>query len=399
MRHCRADHSFDPARCASCRDYAALAAGAPPSLRRESVEVASSPACLHRGGPTGGLVECSTCAGRVRLKTFGCSLHGPCLPEKSSPGVASCKGCPDALYSPRPLVRRVDRAALARLDGVKAAADARFNPSLFRYKGRLLFAYRTGWEGANVHVAEMSENLVPLKVASLALAHPRANYGREDPRLFEHAGGLHVAYIGVEGVPGGVVTNQMYARLSDDLRVERVFYPHYAGRQAWEKNWQFFSHGGSLYAAYSVSPHKILKVDGDAATLAYETAVAHPWSGGHLRGGSSPLPAGGRFYSWFHGARQVAGWRHYNVGVYCFDAAPPFAVTHMTPHPLAWADLKSKPADVWAAVVFPCGAVLEGGKWRVSLGWHDRHSEVWEYDAAHVDRLLGLGVVPNSQET
>jgi len=374
---------------------AATGTGVPTAL-----PVASSyPECVHLGGPTGELAICDSCTGRVQLKVMSCGVHGGCLPgPKRSPGVATCRGCRDVAYTACPRVTRVDRKALEAVDGVSAAADARFNPSIFRFKGELLYAYRTGWEGAQIHVATLSENYVPLRAKSLDLWHPRASYGREDPRLFTFGGRLHVSYVGVLGGAGGITTHQMYARLSDDLAVEEVFHPEYAGRQAWEKNWAFFEAQDSLYAVYSVSPHVILKVDGNSAARAYETPYPGPWSGGHLRGGASPLLVGDRYYHWFHGAKQAAGWRIYNAGLYSFRADPPFDVLSYTPDPISWADLRTKPRDVWAAVIFPCGAVLERGRWRVSMGWHDRQCEVWEYDAAHVAKLL-RDVVPKPAAT
>ena len=51
--------------------------------------------CLHRGPATGSLVDCPTCAGKVSLKLFACSLHGRCTLEKSVPEFACCRDCPD----------------------------------------------------------------------------------------------------------------------------------------------------------------------------------------------------------------------------------------------------------------------------------------------------------------
>jgi hypothetical protein len=34
--------------------------------------------CPHRGGPTGELVPCESCGGRVMLKVYACSAFGKC---------------------------------------------------------------------------------------------------------------------------------------------------------------------------------------------------------------------------------------------------------------------------------------------------------------------------------
>lgn len=54
--------------------------------------------CVHRGEPTGEIVTCPTCTGRVSLKVFACAVHQKCTPGKQVPGVACCQMCPD--YSP-----------------------------------------------------------------------------------------------------------------------------------------------------------------------------------------------------------------------------------------------------------------------------------------------------------
>lgn len=55
--------------------------------------------CIHLGQPTGELVGCATCTGKVRLKVFSCAKYGKCLTAKSSTGIQSCDGCPT--YTPR----------------------------------------------------------------------------------------------------------------------------------------------------------------------------------------------------------------------------------------------------------------------------------------------------------
>jgi predicted GH43/DUF377 family glycosyl hydrolase len=270
-------------------------------------------------------------------------------------------------------------------------AGARFNASLFRYKGRLLMAYRTGWSGARVHIADMSEDYVPGPSVTLEdLVVPGAEYGQEDPRLFVHRGRLHVGYIGVEIRDfHGLRTNQLYAELTDDLRVAKVYRPDHPYRRPaeWEKNWVFFSHADQLYAVYKTMPHHVVRVDGERVTDVTVRSFRPPWSGGHMRGGAPPVLVGDTYYHWFHG-RVDGPVNRYSIGVVTFDAAPPFAIRKMTPNPLMMAEMRTKPADQYAAVVFPCGAVLEDGVWRVSYGVHDRWTEIAEWDAAAVDAYL-----------
>jgi predicted GH43/DUF377 family glycosyl hydrolase len=287
---------------------------------------------------------------------------------------------------------RISREGLASVGGVHF-----FNGSVIRYKGRLLFAYRTGWAGSEVAVAELNENYEVLQSRILPLRHDSATVGREDPRLFLHHNRLHVSFVGVKRIRGAIATNQLFARISDDLHVEDVFAPSYLRRKAWEKNWTFFEYLGALYAVYEVLPrHRILLVRGGAAGGGYSTSTSWEWTGGHLRGGAPPVLVGDEYICWVHGAADAPhpmtmnGRRRYSVGIYAFEAKPPFRVTRVTKDPILWADptICPDPAAIWADVVFPAGAIFENDMWKVSLGVHDRWNEIHEWSAKDVDRLL-----------
>lgn len=297
---------------------------------------------------------------------------------------------PAVVHTPRthpaPLrVVRLDGSVLAG-GASTSAADGHSNASVFRWRGRLLLAYRHRNAGADVWLTELDpDTYQPLSAGRrLNLDHPKARFGREDPRLFEHAGALHVSFTGVNGRQGP--TSVLYARLGDDLAVERVYYPKYDGRQPWEKNWGFFSQDGHLLAVYSIAPHTVLLVDGDRATPAYETPTPFAWSGGVLRGGAAPVRVGDRWHCWFHGRVSWAGKPTYTAGVYVFDAKPPYRVLRMTPRPVLYGDTRTNDFDYYANVIFPCGAVLDGQTWVVSSGVHDRWIEVAEFDAGDVCR-------------
>ena len=60
--------------------------------------VAGSPVmrleCRHLGSETR-QQDCPTCKGNVRLKVFGCAVHGECTIDTAQSGVACCGGCGD----------------------------------------------------------------------------------------------------------------------------------------------------------------------------------------------------------------------------------------------------------------------------------------------------------------
>lgn len=265
-----------------------------------------------------------------------------------------------------------------------------FNGSIVRYRGRVLMAYRFGWKGSQIHVVELDPRTwSPVGPATLiALTHKESAYGREDPRLFVHRDRLHVSYTGVVVKRRvGTVTNVLYARLRDNLSVESIHAPHYADRRAWEKNWVFFQGAsGDLLAVYSVSPHVVLRIDGDTATEVARTETRFPWNGGELRGGAPPVFHRGQWYHWFHG--RIGQWTRgrYTLGLYTFQPGPPYAVTWMTPTPCVTGDPATRPKDQShePAVIFPGGSVIDGSRWHVSSGVHDRWCEIHSFDLEEV---------------
>lgn len=379
-------HHDPGCECNACRRRAARAAGLPsrPASLSPSPAPAAAPPrfrslpCVHEGAV---LEWCASCNGD-RRHVRDCDLHERCTRGVVSDRVRACERCPDFDdgRSPAPARRvRIDPTDLAT-----GAGGWRFNAGLVRYQDRLLLAYRTGWAGAQVHVAELDAGYRPGPSTTLDLFFPgRANYGREDPRLFVHNDRLHVGYIGVSGRNGP--THQMYAVLRDDLSVEKIHCPHLPGRQPWEKNWSMFSHGGELYAVYQCSPHTVVRLDGDRAEVVSAIDWSPKWSGGLLRGGAPPVRVGDTYWHWFHGRSDPGP--VYSYGVVAFAAAPPFAPVAYTPAPLVAADPLAREGN-YCAVVFPCGAVLDGDRWKVSLGVNDRRIEVHEWDHARVGKAM-----------
>jgi predicted GH43/DUF377 family glycosyl hydrolase len=300
----------------------------------------------------------------------------------------------------KPAAGRVNALPPARLVKVgpeRLAARANgyaFNAGLIRYRGRRLMAHRDGWAGSDVHVAELTESYEVVRSTRLHLRHPRAAVGREDPRLYLFGGRPEVLFTGVERVRGKIRTSVLYARLGDDLGVGEVFYPELDGRELWEKNWSPFDHDGERLAVYQTGPrHEIVRLSGNKAERLGGESVGLPWSGGVMRGGAPPVRVGDLYYHWFHGRVGVNRTAHYNVGLSVFEAKPPFRVVALSPAPLLWASAADNAAEAnpnYCLVAFPCGATLENGVWRVSMGWNDRGIRVGEWDAAAVDRHLGL---------
>ena len=282
-----------------------------------------------------------------------------------------------------------------RLDETNVSPELpgwRFNASIIDWQGEYLLAYRNGWAGSEVHLIRLDRQFRPKgESVKLDLFHPEeANYGREDPRLFWHKRGMHVAYIGVAGHDHVHHTSVLFARLDQHLRVEDKWYCHFPGRNFWEKNWQFFDFEDELYAVYSVSPHRILRIECERATLVYETAGPANWTGSEIRGGASPVRVSDEFYCFFHSSvvDHAHGCRAYSTGLYTFEARPPFRVVAIVPEPILEPDHATKPPDKYESVVFACGAVLCNDRWIVSHGVHDRWVELHPFDKRRLDARL-----------
>lgn len=329
--------------------------------------------------------------GSARMSCQKCRAEGlgyePAAPAKAAP----------APVLPAVATSLVDPSRLA-----PAADGRRFNCSILDHGGRRLMAYRVGWSPTRIHVAELGADLQPVATTPIDLPHPRCAAGQEDPRLFLFGGILHLIFAGLEWKGGRLIVSQMVARLGSDLRAERVWEPKLADRRLpMEKNWMPFESGVDLHAVYTIRPHRVLLLDvaGGTAATAHETPdpPAGIWPGWELRGGAAPVRVGDEFYSFFHGWRRskragtpTGDWYDYATGVYTFDAASPFAVRRVCRAPIWLADPARESLNVTRdkTVIYPCGALLDNGRWLVSAGQHDAECLIGTFPAADIERAL-----------
>jgi len=302
--------------------------------------------------------------------------------------------------TPAPRAQPVRPLRDVRIQPDRLASARPFNCSALLRQGRLLLAYRTVWGwGSRLCIAALDHATYQPRGPSwhLLLDHPLCAAGQEDPRLFVHGGQLHLAFIGARATgPAAVCCQQMFARLTDDLAVAEVWHPAYAGSQAWEKNWQPFSHGGALYAVYGMCPWQVLHLHAGCAVALPAAHLALPWSAGLPRGGAPPVLVGDEYYCWFHGTdKSDPGLTRYSVGVCTFAARPPFRPRRCTQYPVMLpneAAVPRSPSDPrrrwYASVVFPGGAYLDRGRWVVSYGYHDSQCRLAVYDAAAIEERL-----------
>jgi len=273
------------------------------------------------------------------------------------------------------------------------------NCSMIPWRGRLLLAYRTGWVGADIHIAEVMHDRSTRHLTTLDLQHEKCVGGREDPRLFVHDDELYLSFIGVRVYQPGnrTVARQLFARLSDDLQPLNVWEPEYEKTTPWEKNWQPFSHAGELCIVYSMRPWTVLKlVDGKAEPVSESPGV--PWGFGLPRGGAAPILHGNEWYAFFHGTDKKQYERGkpaiYTTGVCTFENQYPFRPLRITREPILWPVMEELPAgphggETWyAATAFPCGAYFDSGEWVVSYGHNDHWCRASSFKAEEIEGRL-----------
>lgn len=284
---------------------------------------------------------------------------------------------------------------LARFDETNLypqLAQKRFNPSIINYEDGYLFAFRTGWAGSQVWVVRLNQEFKPVGIpVRLGLTRKRASdYGREDPRLFWHKGQVHVMFTGVSGRNGP--TNVLFARLNDKFVVEDLFHPIVKGRQSWEKNHVYFDRHDVLFALYMADPkHRVMRVRCNETEFVHSSFAPRPWSGGLMRGGACPVQVEDEFWHFFHSRQNIDGHLTYEMGLYTFNVNPPFQPLRIIPDPVIIADRNTKPPDQYCSVIWPGGAVLNGNRWIIATGVHDRWSEIIALDHRELcDKLIAV---------
>lgn len=91
--HCQLDEG--KATCSTCDFLAANPSHPAHAVLRSTVAPVDPTDCVRRGASLR-VVDCPTCGGSVKAKTFACATHGECtLFTKPIPGIKACDGCTD----------------------------------------------------------------------------------------------------------------------------------------------------------------------------------------------------------------------------------------------------------------------------------------------------------------
>lgn len=330
--------------------------------------------------------------------------HGGLFDEKITVRVLPSQHLIDVLPLSVPLDQTLDRYT----KGQNGRVRAWFNCSIGQYGGKNWMMYRCEaypfWTASRAAICQMTDQweIVPKTSDYLLLKGRKAYEKAEDPRFCLHDGHCLVSYNDRE--------KQRIGRLKPDMTVEDSTAITLVGMtpQPCEKNWAFLSYEKTLYAIHTITPHILLRIDWNKATLVKKLNYEVDWPYGTPRGGTSCIPHNGRYYHFFHSSHDIAGladcpWkdiRRYHAGVVVYAGKPPFKPIAISKFPLISAldrEIPPYPNLEWRehfacmhSVVFPAGAVRNSKNdgWVVSLGIHDVHCAIAEIPDSVIEKNL-----------
>ena len=280
-----------------------------------------------------------------------------------------------------------------------------FNPSIIRWRGEILLAFRTYLTPRSSYEIEiglirLDEEFSPIGKASFLRfpdRDPSCLSKRQDPRLVESNGRLWVVYNNVldlrEINPKLEIRRMLFAEVECDdtgftaKEPECLYYFDEMKPQRSEKNWVPFDFDGNLLFSYSLFPHRIMEPL--FGTNSCRTVFSHnspiEWDWGVLRGGTPAIEVDGKYLAFFHSSTNIASCHsegilrlHYFMGAFTFSKEPPFAIERMSPEPItAHGFYEGKKYKTWKPlhVVFPGGFLVDGPFIWLVYGRQDH--EVW----------------------
>jgi predicted GH43/DUF377 family glycosyl hydrolase len=276
-----------------------------------------------------------------------------------------------------------------------------FNPSLVRYKGRLLMSFRvllnlkqkfTSTIGLVWLDDELNLTSEPV-ILSFRDKVEDAPIRIDDVRLVDIGGKIYLVY---SDNPHPILSRGGFRVYIAELDIESLSLhnkqclENFPGEDSTrrEKNWVPFDFQQQMLLAYSIEPHLIfepLSEDSSCRAVA-TTSSCPPWKLGELRGGTPAVLEGERYIAFFHSSINMASIHtegkniaHYFMGAYSFSCQPPFKIEQISKRFITAEKFYSGPSyePYWkpVKVVFPCGLVSDKEHFLVSYGRDDH--ECW----------------------
>jgi predicted GH43/DUF377 family glycosyl hydrolase len=307
-----------------------------------------------------------------------------------------------------------------------------FNPSIIRWQGRLLMAFRQiskfpqmiklpSSSASSIGLVWLDENFNPVGAPRILRQTERNQPSDpmyfEDGRLIVINDRLYVIYTGnSEQILEDKGFKMFVSELDFDGREFRVISTEclssFKGsrKNLRERNWVPFEYAGKLLLAYSLRPHKILMPLLNNTGKCESYASSHPsavWDWGQLRGGTPALPIDDKLnLAFFHSSIYISTahshnqlTRHYFMGAYTFSREPPFEIKQISPEPIVGKNFYRGPLykPYWnpVNVIFPCGFFVDENYIWVTYGRQDHEMWVVKLDKRGLlDGLIRVSTLP-----
>lgn len=257
-----------------------------------------------------------------------------------------------------------------------------FNCGLVRDENKTLWLLARKWDKtgrpswhSSMMAYRLDSNLNPVGQVELQSHKRDHSEQHEDARVILHGGSFWVSYCSWSRY-GQYSAKQILASFDSSWTFQRTIHPKYGKNlltdPGVEKNWIWFNHDGSWHFIYGFSPHIVVRVGNEVPVAEFKTEVKPKWDYGEIRGGTPPVRVGDEYVSFFHSSLP---WKNrqkrYHMGAYAFEAKQPFRITRMTSEPLISGSDKDSRTLGGPPCIFPCGGILEDGKWLVTFGVND----------------------------
>lgn len=275
-----------------------------------------------------------------------------------------------------------------------------FNPSIVRWKGRLLMSFRIR---DPITKSTDQIGLVWLKdnfdLDSSPMILERRNEKcfdpsyAQDPRLIVVNNQLYAVYSNDYPLCGKSIRRVVLGRIENDGKKFFINQPDpilqfpEENPCRKEKNWVPFVYENHLLLSYTINPHLVFShINGtDRCDQIANTKCSFKWDWGKLCGGTPALLIKDKYLAFFHSVKSLVSVQsekkmmtHYFIGAYLFDSTPPFALHAVSPKPIVAKDFYvGKMYDTWKPlrVVFPGGYIYDDKYIWLMYGRQDY--EIW----------------------
>lgn len=283
-----------------------------------------------------------------------------------------------------------------------------FNPSIIQWQGKTLLSFRIIPGNKKSFNSELGlvfldkqfnpigqPQLLPLRSADSQIPC-RAEDGRliqlqdsllmvysdcSEPQISKGGFRVHIAEITHDGANFNIAHQESLTQFEGASRARR------------EKNWVPFVYQNQLLLSYSINPHLVLRplLWTNACETTSWSRGEPKWEWGDLLGGTTALPHNDQYLSFFHSSSKIATVQsggvpmlHYFMGAYLYNAAPPFMLTHISPHPIVAPEFYQGEEHeyYWKPVqaIFPCGYIQDEQYIWIAYGRQDHETWVVKLD-------------------